>query len=284
MKLNIVEVGPRDGFQMEKAFIPTALKVEIIDRISRTGIRKIEATSFVNPKVVPQMSDAADVMRLIERVPGVLYTALVPNLKGARLAADCGVNGIRVVICATETYNLRNIGQTIGQTLNECARIVQFSQGAGISAEVIIGLSFGCPLEGAVSPQVIIGLVRRVSEFGFRAISIADSIGVANPRQVRSLMQELSALFPATDFSLHVHDTRGLGLANVLAALEAGVDTFDSSIGGLGGCPVVPGATGNISTEDLVNLMNEMGIDVNNPETMNPGITQSIPPRNVAAA
>jgi hydroxymethylglutaryl-CoA lyase len=261
MKVNIVEVGPRDGFQMEKVFIPTSLKVKIINAISRTGIRKIEATSFVNATVIPQMADAAEVMRQIDRVPGVFYTALVPNLKGAERAAKECVDGLRLVICATETYNQRNIGRSIGGTLKEYEEILRFAGEARIPAEVIVGLSFGCPLEGPVSPQKVIDLVRIIVGMGFDQVSIADSIGVANPKQIRSLMGELLSLFPATKFSLHLHNTRGLGLANVLAAMDVGIDTFDSSIGGLGGCPIVPAATGNIATEDLANMVNEMGIE-----------------------
>jgi hydroxymethylglutaryl-CoA lyase len=261
MKIHIVEVGPRDGFQMEKDFIPTPLKVEIINRLSRTGIRKIEATSFVNSKVIPQMADAAEVIANIDRVPGVSYTALVPNLKGAQRAIDQRVDAIRVVVCATETYNQRNIGQTTSQTLKEFEQIFHFSAAQRVSAEAIIGLSFGCPLEGPVAPSTVVKMVRALIDIGFLEISIADTIGVASPRQVRALMGELVGLFPAVKFSLHPHDTRGLGLANVLAAMDAGINTFDSSLGGLGGCPIFPAATGNISTEDLANLLNEMEFD-----------------------
>jgi hydroxymethylglutaryl-CoA lyase len=174
MSIKIVEVGPRDGFQMEKVFIPTDLKIKIINAISRTGVRKIEATSFVNPKVIPQMADAAEVMRGIDRVPGVIYTALVPNLKGAQRAVDAGVGSVRFVQCATETYNQRNIGQSIAQSLEECGRIIKFLESSGIPGEIIIGLSYGCPLEGPVEPRQVESLVRALFEMGYREFAIAD--------------------------------------------------------------------------------------------------------------
>ena len=256
-----MEVGPRDGFQMEEVFIPTDKKVEIINAISNTGIRKIETTSFVNPKVIPQMSDAAQVMERIVRVPGVRYTALIPNVRGAERALEASVDGLRLVICASEKYNQRNVGQSIEESLQEFERVLNLVSEYKTPIDVAVGLSFGCPLEGDVPVDQILRLIRRLRDMGFQEVTIADSVGVANPHQVREMMRQLLDQFPSITFALHFHDTRGLGLANVLAGLEEGVAIFDSSIGGIGGCPVVPGATGNIATEDLVNMLNEMRLE-----------------------
>ena len=260
-RVTIVEVGPRDGFQMEPAFIPTDKKVEIINAISRTGVPVVETTSFVNPKVIPQMADAAEVMERIDRAPGVRYTVLIPNIKGAERALQSEVDGLRLVVCVSETYNQRNVGMTVEESLEECEGVLKLADEHDTPVDVAVGLSFGCPLEGHVPPQKVFSLVGRLVEMGFQEVAIADSMGVANPQQVRGMMRQLLAQFPETVFSLHFHDTRGLGLANVLAGLEEGVTHFDSSIGGMGGCPVVAGATGNIATEDLVNMLNEMGLE-----------------------
>lgn len=246
---------------MEEVFIPTDKKVEIIDAISNTGIRKIETTSFVNPKVVPQMSDAAQVMERIDRVPGVRYTALIPNVRGAERALEASVDGLRLVICASEKYNQRNVGQSIEESLQEFERVLNLVNEYKTPIDVVVGLSFGCPLEGDVPLDRILRLIRRLGDMGFQEVTIADSVGVAHPHQVREIMRQLLDQFPSITFALHFHDTRGLGLANVLAGLEEGVAIFDSSIGGIGGCPVVPGATGNIATEDLVNMLNEMRLE-----------------------
>lgn len=257
----IVEVGPRDGFQMEKTFIPTKKKVEVINAISSTGVRKIETTSFVSSKVIPQMADAAEVMRSVDRVPGIKYTVLVPNLKGAERGLQAGADGFRLVICASETYNRRNVGQSVMETFRECESVLRFTNARGVSTDVTIGLAFGCPLEGSIPQSRVVQMVRQLTKMGFEEICIADSVGLGNPAQVGQMMRRLLDEFPGVVFSLHIHDTRGLGLANVLAGLEEGVAIFDSSIGGLGGCPVVAGATGNIATEDLANMLNEMGIE-----------------------
>jgi hydroxymethylglutaryl-CoA lyase len=258
--VTVVEVGPRDGFQMEKTFLPTDLKVEVIDLLAGAGIRKIEATSFVNPKVVPQMADAGEVMARIARVPGVVFSVLVPNVKGAERAALAKADGIRLVVCATENYNRRNVGMSVAESMATIPPIVTAAGPAPV--EVVIGLSFGCPFEGAVPEDRVVGLARESAGMGIREVSVADSIGIANPAQVRRLVERLQSELPSdVHLSLHIHDTRGLGLANALAAMEAGIDTFDSGLGGLGGCPIFPGATGNIATEDLVNMCEEMGID-----------------------
>lgn len=257
----IVEVGPRDGFQMEKTFIPTDLKVEVINKVVRAGVRKIEATSFVNPKVIPQMADADEVMRRVDRAPGVIFAALIPNARGARRAVDVGVDCLRLVVCCTETYNQRNVGLSIRQSLDQAQEVIDIARGARVAVEVTLALSFGCPFEGAVPESRVVELAREFGGMGLSEICIADSIGVAHPAQMRRMMMRLTReLGPGVHLSLHLHDTRGLGLANAVAALECGIDTLDASIGGLGGCPIMVGGTGNIPTEGLVNLCEEMGI------------------------
>ena len=260
-KVTIVEVGPRDGFQMEKIFIPTESKIAIINTVARSGVPKIEATSFVSPKAIPQMRDAQAVMEGIERRPGTAYTALVPNLKGAQRAISAGVDAMRVVICSSEAYNQRNVRMSVAESLKTCEEILQAGRASSTAVEAVAALAFGCPLEGDIPEDKVVELTRRLVELGYREISIADSAGLANPAQVRRLMRRLVREFPDVHFSMHIHNTRGLGLANVLAALEEGIDAFDSSLGGLGGCPVVPGARGNIPTEDLVNMLEEMGVE-----------------------
>ena len=259
-KVSIVEVGPRDGFQMETVFIPTQLKIQVINTIARAGIPKIEATSFVSPRVIPQMKDASEVMRGIERQPGVVRSALVPNLTGAKLAMGSGADAMRVVVCASETYNQRNVRMSVAESLQSCDEILKVGRSSAVPVEVVIGLAFGCPLEGHIPEDGVVELTGRLTAMGYQEISIADSVGLGNPVQVQRMMRRLRREFPQIHFSLHLHNTRGLGLANVLAALGEGIDTFDSSIGGLGGCPVVPGGSGNIPTEDLVNMLEEMGI------------------------
>lgn len=259
-QIHVVEVGPRDGFQMETTFLPTDLKVEVIDLLGKANLEKIEVTSFVSPKVIPQMRDAGEVMARIRRYPAVRYIALVPNLKGAESAVQAGVEAVRVVICLSESYNRRNVGLGISESLENCRRIHELTVRQNNGCEAILALSFGCPLEGHVSEEKVVDVANQLAEMGFRELSIADSIGVANPAQVKRLIGKLKREAPQPHYSLHFHNTRGLGLANVLAGIEAGIDTFDSSCGGLGGCPVIPGGSGNISTEDLVNMLEEMGI------------------------
>ncbi len=260
-KITVVEVGPRDGFQMEKQFIPTGTKVAIINRIARSGISKIEATSFVNPAVIPQTRDAAEVLRSIDRVPGTCYMALVPNLKGAQNAVAARVDIVKIVLSVTESSNLRNINMPVKESLRQSEQILRLADESGIAAEAVVSLAFGCPYEGAIADAAITGLVASLTRMGFREISIADTIGAANPASVRHISSMLLEQFPQVHFSLHFHNTRGLGLANILAAMDAGIDQFDASIGGLGGCPIVQGGTGNVTTEDLVNMLDEMGIE-----------------------
>lgn len=266
MRLYINDVAVRDGFQMEKSFVPTATKVSLIDQLSRTGLAKIEVTSFVSPKAVPALADANEVLAAIERVPGVTYVALVPNPRGVENAAAAPrkpdeLNG---VMSASETHNRANINRTHAQSLAEVPAMVRAAHGAGMKLTMSLSTTFGCPFEGRVAEDAVLRFVEALLEAGVDGISLADTTGMANPRQVRDLAARVLERFPARDeafYTLHFHNTRGMGLANVLAGIEAGVRSFDGSIGGLGGCPFAPGATGNICTEDMVNMLEDMGYD-----------------------
>ncbi|HST01563.1 MAG TPA: hydroxymethylglutaryl-CoA lyase [Usitatibacter sp.] len=266
MRLYINDVAVRDGFQIEKAFIPTPTKIEVVNQLSRTGLHKIEVTSFVSPKAVPALADANDVLAGIERVPGVIYVALVPNLRGVHNAAAAPrrpdeVNG---VVSASETHNRANINRTHAQSLADMPGMVKAAHEAGFKISMSLSTTFGCPFEGHVHEDVVLDFVARFREMGFDGISLADTTGMANPRQVRDLTRKVMERFPPpheTYYTLHFHNTRGMGLANVVAGIEAGVRSFDGSVSGLGGCPFAPGATGNICTEDMVNMLEDMGYD-----------------------
>ncbi len=260
-KVRIVEVGPRDGFQMEGRFIPTELKVETIDRLAAAGLRDIEAVSFVHPRVIPQMADAAEVMARIVRRPQVRYLALVPNLKGAERALDAGADGLRLVVCVTETYNRNNVGLSVAESVELFGRIVRLAEPAGVPASAVLAVAFGCPFEGKVSEDRVLDLAAEFLDRGSAELGIADSAGLAHPLQVRRLLSRIQGAFPTVPKWLHLHDTRGFGIANAVAAMAEGIDTFDTSLGGLGGCPVMKGASGNVATEDLVYLCREMGIE-----------------------
>ena len=265
-RLYINDVAVRDGFQIEKRFVPTSTKVELVNQLARTGLHKIEVTSFVSPKAVPALADANDVLAAIERVPGVVYVALVPNLRGVRNAADTAkkpdeLNG---VVSASETHNRANINRTHEQSLAEMPEMVKGAHAAGMKISMSLSTTFGCPFEGHVHEDVVMDFVARFRDMGFDGISLADTTGMANPRQVRELVGKVLERFPPpneTYYTLHFHNTRGMGLANVVAGIEAGVRSFDGSLSGLGGCPFAPGATGNICTEDMVNMLEDMGYD-----------------------
>ena len=266
MRLYINDVAVRDGFQIEKAFVPTATKVEIINQLSRTGLHKIEVTSFVSPRAVPALADATEVLAQIERVPGVTYVALIPNIRGAQNAAAASarpdeVNG---VISASETHNRANINRTHDESLAELPTMVRIAHEAGMKISMSLSTTFGCPFEGHVLEETVLEFVGRFRELGFDGISLADTTGMANPRQVRALTEKVLHKYPPPNdgyYTLHFHNTRGMGLANVAAGIEAGVRSFDGSISGLGGCPFAPGASGNICTEDMVNMLEDMGYD-----------------------
>ncbi len=260
-KIRIVEVGPRDGFQAESRFLPTELKVETIERLVASGLRDVEAVSFVHPRVIPQMADAAAVMARIRRQPGVRYLALVPNLKGAERALEAGADGLRLVVCVTETYNRNNVGLTVAESLALFTDIVRLAEEGGIQASAVLAVAFGCPFEGEVPEERVVELARRFVDAGSAELGLADSAGLANPLQVGRLLRRVNDAVPTVRKWLHLHDTRGLGLANAVAAMAEGVDTFDTSLGGLGGCPIMQGATGNIATEDALYLCREMGLE-----------------------
>ena len=266
MRLYINDVAVRDGFQIEKQFVPTGTKIELVNQLSRTGLHKIEVTSFVSPRAVPALADAPEVLAGIERVPGVVYVALIPNIRGAQNAAAAShkpheVNG---VVSASETHNRANINRTHAQSLEEMPTMVRVAHDAGLKITMSLSTTFGCPFEGHVPEDVVFSFVEKFHAMGFDGISLADTTGMANPRQVRDLVSRVLQRFPApndTYYTLHFHNTRGMGLANVVAGLEAGVRSFDGSVAGLGGCPFAPGATGNICTEDMVNMLEDMGYD-----------------------
>jgi hydroxymethylglutaryl-CoA lyase len=252
--VSIREVAPRDGLQNEEP-IPTDAKVRLIDALSGTGVRRIEAVSFVHPKAIPQMADADAVWAGITRNPDIRYSALIPNTRGAQRALAAGFAEIEVVVSASDTHNRRNLNRSTDESLDDIATLIELIHGAGKTVEVIVATSFGCPFEGDIDPERVAGIVARVRADGADRIAFGDTTGMATPRRVRDL---LSAVRPDL---LHFHNTRGTGLANVLTALELGVTEFDASVGGIGGCPYAPGASGNIATEELVHMLEDMGID-----------------------
>ncbi|MGZ5065021.1 MAG: hydroxymethylglutaryl-CoA lyase [Usitatibacter sp.] len=266
MRIHVNDVAVRDGFQIEKVFVPTATKVEVINQLSRTGLHKIEVTSFVSAKAVPALADAVEVLAAIDRVPGVVYVALVPNVRGVQNAAAASAkpDELNAVVSASETHNRANINRTHSESLAELPTMVKVAHAAGMKITMSLSTTFGCPFEGHVHEDVVLDFVRRFRELGFDGISLADTTGMANPRQVRELTRKVLDAFPPPDdtyYTLHFHNTRGMGLANVVAGIEAGVRSFDGSLSGLGGCPFAPGATGNNCTEDMVNMLEDMGYD-----------------------
>ena len=260
-QVRIREVGPRDGIQSEKAEVSTADKIRLLDALSLTGLRHIEAVSFVSPKAIPQMADAREVWAGMARNPDVFYSALVPNKKGAETAAEVGVDGMQVFIAATDSYNLRNVRQTVKGSLPNVRAVVDVGLAAGIPVEGTISTAFGCPYEGDVPPERVVEVTRWMVDCGVTTISYGDTTGMGTPRRVREVIGALGEHTPGVELNMHFHDTRGTGLANVLTALELGVDYFDASIGGMGGSPYAAGATGNIATEDLVHMLMDMEID-----------------------
>jgi len=260
-KVTICEVGPRDGFQQEKTIIPTAAKVDIINRVAASGVQVIEIGSFVHPKAVPQMADSDEVARRIEKMPGVQYRPFLTNLKGVERALACGLDRIKLSHAASESHNLSNFNQTIEQTVKGFEACVELAVKHNAVLSAALTVSFGCPFEGKVPLENIKAHVRRLNEYGIYEISLADTTGMANPNQVYGMMSDLVQTFPEVKWILHMHDTRGMALANILAAMQAGVSWFDASFSGLGGCPYAPGASGNVATEDLVHMLHEMGIE-----------------------
>jgi hydroxymethylglutaryl-CoA lyase len=259
-RVTLCEVGTRDGFQIEPDFIPTDQKVAVVDLLSEAGVPRIEVTSFVHPKAVPQLRDAEAVMAAIRRRPGTRYAALVPNDKGASRAVDAGVDAIHTVLSASESHNLANVNMPIAESIDKLAAVARIAERAGVPMQCGISTSFGCPFEGDVPVERLEGIVARLVDLGARGIGLADTTGMANPRQVSTVLERLVPRFPGIEWTLHTHDTRAMAIPNILAALEHGVTNFDASIGGLGGCPFAPGASGNVCSEDLVHCLHAMGV------------------------
>jgi hydroxymethylglutaryl-CoA lyase len=259
-RVTICEVGPRDGFQIEADFIPTELKVEVVNRLAEAGLPRIEVTSFVHPKAVPQLRDAAEVMAKIQRRPGTRYAALVPNDTGAARAADAGVDAIHTVVSASESHNLANVNMTIAESIEKLRAVMRVAERARLPVACGVSTAFGCPFEGEVPIARLESVVRRLVDIGARAIGLADTTGMANPLQVQRTLAQLMPALAGIEWTLHTHDTRAMALANILAALDCGVTHVDASIGGLGGCPFAPGASGNVCTEDLVHCLHAMGV------------------------
>ena len=260
-RVQVVEVGPRDGLQNEPARVPTAEKIAFVDRLAAAGHSVIEVSAFVSPKRVPQMADAAAVFAGIRRKPGVRYTALVPNVTGLTRARDARADEVAIFAAASDTFSTRNINQTIEESLATYKAVCQEAVAAGLRVRGYVSTAFGCPFEGAVPPAKVAEVASRLIELGAYEVAISDTIGIAHPGQVPQVIDEVTRRIPLTRVALHFHDTRGTALANVLAALQLGVATFDASAGGLGGCPYAPGATGNLATEDLVYMLDGLGIE-----------------------
>jgi len=251
--VSIREVAPRDGLQNEEP-IPTDSKVRLIDALSGTGVRRIEAVSFVHPKAIPQMADADLVWSRITRHPEIRYSALIPNSRGAERAIQAGFQEIEVVVSASDTHNRRNLNRSTEESLDDITNLIALIHSHGSTVEVIVATSFGCPFEGDIDPKRVASIVERVRADGADRIAFGDTTGMATPRRVRDLLSEVRPDL------LHFHNTRGTGLANVLTALDLGVTEFDASVGGIGGCPYAPGASGNIATEEVVHMLEDMGI------------------------
>lgn len=260
-RLYIQDVATRDGFQIEPNFIPTEDKIALIDRLSETGLAKIEVTSFTSPKAIPNLRDAEEVMRGIRRVPGVEYTVLVPNVRGCERALSCGVDEINLVMSASDTHGMANLRMTPEQSLAQFREIIEATRGSGVFINASLSTTFGCPFEGEVPEPRVYELVQRLLDIGVQGITLCDTTGMADPAQVERICRKAMTSWPEAVFTAHFHNTRGMGLANALAALNAGIDRFDASLGGLGGCPYAPGASGNICTEDLVHMFQRMGMD-----------------------
>lgn len=254
------EVGPRDGLQNE-APISVGERIELIDALSTTGLRAIEVGSFVRADAIPAMADTDKVLAGITRAPGVRYRALVPNLRGARAALDCGVDEMEVVLSVSATHNGKNLKMTVDDSIAQIEAIGGLAASAGVPVEAILATSFGCPYEGRIEPEAVIAVAARLRDAGVSTFSFADTTGMATPPAVSALIDRLEAEgWPADSVALHLHNTRGTGLANLLMAAQRGVARFDASVGGMGGCPFAPGATGNVPTEDVVHLLDSLGM------------------------
>ncbi len=261
-RIHLQEVGTRDGLQMEAAFVPTEDKIALVNQLSAAGLDKIEVSAFVSPAAVPALRDAEVVLREIERHPGVVYAALVPNVRGAERAIESKVDELNLVMSASETHNLANLRMTRAQSFGALAEVAALGRSAGVAVNVSLSCVFGCPMEGEVTVDAVFDLVERFDQLGVQGLTLCDTTGMAHPAQVAQIVAAARARWPHQVFTLHFHNTRGMGLANVLAAIDAGADRFDASIGGLGGCPYAPGATGNVCTEEIVHALQCMDFHV----------------------
>jgi hydroxymethylglutaryl-CoA lyase len=259
-RVTVYEVGPRDGLQNESRHVPTADKIRFIDALVDAGLQRIEITSFVSPRWIPQLADAVEVARGVQRKEGVIFSALVPNRRGLEAAQSAGMREIAVFMSASETHNKKNVNKTIAETLKAFEDVVPVAQAAGMPVRAYLSTCFGCPYEGEVDPVRVVELCRDLRALGVYQISVSDTIGVANPMQVEDVLARVLAENPLPSVAVHFHDTQGTALANCYVAMKMGVTTIDSSVGGLGGCPYAPGAAGNLATDDLVGMLHSMGV------------------------
>jgi hydroxymethylglutaryl-CoA lyase len=261
--VRIREVGPRDGFQNEPETIATADKVRLVDLLSATGLRRMEVTSFVRPEVIPQLADAAEVLATVQRREGVAFSVLIPNERGLERALEMRdrFDEVSVFLSASETHNQRNVNRSVEESLGGLESTLATARGAGLRCEGVISTSFGCPYEGEVPPERVFEIAERLAAAGCAEVAFGDTTGMANPRQVHEFFAAARERLGGVELTAHFHNTRGQGLANLLAALEEGVESFESSFGELGGCPVPPGSTGNVGTEDVVSMLHEMGVE-----------------------
>jgi hydroxymethylglutaryl-CoA lyase len=258
--VTVYEVGPRDGLQNEARQVPTADKIRFIEALVASGLQKIEITSFVSPQWIPQLADSAEVARAVKRRDGVEFSALVPNRRGLDAALAAGMREIAVFISVSETHNKKNVNKTVADTLRAFGDVVPPALAAGLQVRAYVSTAFGCPYEGDVPPANVVALSQKLLDMGIYQLSISDTIGVANPIQVEDVLERVLAVAPLEKIAVHFHDTQGTALANCTAALRLGVTTIDSAVGGLGGCPYAPGASGNLATDDLVAMLHSMGI------------------------
>lgn len=259
-EVSIYEVSPRDGLQNEPVQVPTPGKVRLIDALLEAGIRRTEITSFVSPKWVPQLADAENLCRILRRPEGVSFSALCPNRIGLDRALDTPINEVAVFLSVSETHNKRNVNKTVAETLAGFRDVIQPAVSQGLRVRGYLSTLWGCPFEGEIDPRKGVAIVRQLIDMGCYEVSLGDTIGVGTPRQTQSIVKMFLAEFDATQLALHLHDTRGTALSNVLVGLELGIRTFDASVAGLGGCPYAPGAAGNLATEDLVYTLHGMGV------------------------
>lgn len=259
-RIEINEVGPRDGLQIEKTFVATDDKVALVDALSDCGFARIEVTSFTSPKAIPALADAQEVMRRIRRRPGVIYTALVPNIRGLERALEVGTDEMNLVMSSSETHNRANLRMTRDQSQAELTAILQAAKGSHVPCNVSLSTVFGCPFDGDVSVDEVLRLATQLVEAGATGITLCDTTGMAYPTQVAALCEAVFRALPGLPITIHLHNTRGMALANAIAAWQTGVKRFDAAAGGLGGCPFAPGASGNVNTEELVHMFECMGV------------------------